>query len=327
MKLPNSASFSVFLLLGAAVSATGDEASSKDRLLVLNKGDGTLSIVDPAKLEILTTVPAGKEPHEVVASADGKLAFASNYGDGHTLSVVDLVAGKALPPIELAPLISPHGLAQVEGKIYFTAERSKVIGRCDVESRKVDWVLGIGEDKTHMIRLSKGPDTFVTTNIGSNSISLVSGQGKDWQVTNVPVGKGPEGFDVTADGKEIWVANSQDGSVSIVDAAEKKVVQGISVGTGRSNRLELTPDGKTALVSDLAGDDLVVLDVATRAVTTRIKLGGAAAGVLIDPSGTRAYVALPGKNEVVAIDIKTREITARMATGHGPDGMAWVAGE
>ncbi len=313
--------------IALAVAVAAAEIMPEARLLVLNKGDGTLSIVDPAKLEVLTTVPAGKDPHEVVVSADGKLAFASNYGDGHTLSVVDLVAGKALPPIELAPMIAPHGLVVDEGKIYFTAERSKVIGRCDVETRKVDWVMGIGEEKTHMIRLSKPSGTLVTTNIGSNSISLVSGQGKDWQVTNVPVGKGPEGFDVTADGKEIWVANSQDGSISIVDAAEKKAVQSIPIRTRRSNRLELTPDGKSALVSDLAGEDLVVLDVATRAVTTRVPLGGTAAGILIEPAGARAYVALPAKNEVVVIDLKSLEVTDRLATGRGPDGMAWVGGE
>lgn len=312
------------LAIGLALVGLVAAEMPQTMLLVLNKGDGTLSIVDPAKLEIVTTVPAGKEPHEVVASADGALAFASNYGDGHTLSVVDLVEGKSLPTVELGALISPHGLAEADGKIYFTAERSKVIGRCDVASRKVDWVLGIGEDTTHMIKLTADRQTIVMTSIGSGSISLVKAQGKGWEISNVSVGKGPEGMDLADGGKEIWVANSQDGTISIVDPAQEKVTQTIVTGTKRSNRLKFTPDGKLALVSDLSGTDLVVIDVAKREVRKRIPLGGGAAGIQMDPSGGRVFVALPGKNEVVVIDLKSLEIAGRLATGKGPDGMAWV---
>lgn len=312
------------LAAGLALSGLAVAEMPQAMLLVLNKSDGTLSIVDPAKLEIVTTVPVGKDPHEVVASADGTLAFASNYGDGHTLSVVDLVEGKSLPPVELGALVSPHGLAVADGNIYFTAERSKVIGRCDIATRKVDWVLGIGEETTHMIELTGDRKTIVTTNIGSGSISLVKAQGKGWEISNVRVGKGPEGMDLADGGKEIWVGNSQDGTISIVDPTEKKVTETIDAGTKRSNRLKFTPDGKLALVSDLSGTDLVVIDVAKREVTKRIPLGGGAAGIQMEPSGRKAFVALPGKNEAVVIDLKSLEIMDRLATGKGPDGMAWV---
>src|SRR5208282_2962786 len=103
--------------LGAAVVLA--EETPPSVLLVLNKGDNTLAIVDPTSLKVVGRAPAGQDPHEVVGSADGKLAFISNYGGGHTLSVVDLVARKALPAVELGALRSPHGLAVSDGKIYF----------------------------------------------------------------------------------------------------------------------------------------------------------------------------------------------------------------
>src|SRR5580704_15168942 len=112
--------------LAAAVSVA--EETPPSALLVLNKGDNTLAIVDPATLKVVGRAPAGPDPHEVVASAEGKLAFISNYGGNHTLSVVDLVTVKAFPAVELCALLSPHGLAVADGKIYFTAEGSKVIG-------------------------------------------------------------------------------------------------------------------------------------------------------------------------------------------------------
>jgi YVTN family beta-propeller protein len=39
------------------------------------------------------------------------------------------------------------------------------------------------------------------------------------------VGSGSEGFDVSADGKAIWAANSGNGTVSIIDIASKRVTQ------------------------------------------------------------------------------------------------------
>jgi hypothetical protein len=55
----------------------------------------------------------------------------SIYGGGRyqALSVIDLVAQKALPDIDTGALNGPHGLAFVGGKVWFTAEGSKAIAR------------------------------------------------------------------------------------------------------------------------------------------------------------------------------------------------------
>ena len=92
------------LLLTSVISAlTASAAAAADLLLAINKGDQTLAIVDAATLKILGTAPTGPDPHEVVASADGKLAYITNYNAGNgfanSLSVIDLVAMKALPPM------------------------------------------------------------------------------------------------------------------------------------------------------------------------------------------------------------------------------------
>ena len=46
---------------------------------------------------------------------------------------------KALPPIDLGALGRPHGIALADGKVYFTAEGAKVVGRYDPDTRRVDW--------------------------------------------------------------------------------------------------------------------------------------------------------------------------------------------
>ena len=87
---------------------------------------------------------------------------------------------------------------------------------------------------------------------------------KDWNETVIRVGNGSEGFDVSPDHQEIWVANAQDGTISVIDIAAKKVVETIQANVSGANRLKFTPDGKHVLVSMLGGPDLVILDAATR---------------------------------------------------------------
>src|SRR5689334_7902120 len=51
-------------------------------LLVTNKADQTLSIVDPATNKQVATIPEGGNTcHELVATPDGKRAFMPIYGD------------------------------------------------------------------------------------------------------------------------------------------------------------------------------------------------------------------------------------------------------
>jgi YVTN family beta-propeller protein len=316
-----------FVLILAGAIAAGAQLPSP-ALLVLNKDDSTLAIVDPATNKIVGTAPTGNAPHEVAASSDGRVAYVTNYGSdqpGNSLSVIDLGTRKE-KRVDVSPLLRPHGIEYGGGKVYFTAELSKAIARLDPQTLKVDWLLGTGQNLTHMLVLTSNMDPIFTANIGSNSISMIEhGAGRDpWTETVIPVGKGPEGCDLSPHGKEFWAANSGDGTVSVIDVAAKKVVQIFEIGTKRSNRLKFTPDGKLVLVSDVSTGDLVIIDVASRKPIKRMNLGKSAAGILIVPDGSRAYVALTADGKVAIIDLKTLNKTGEIPTGHGPDGMAWV---
>ncbi|MGD1022480.1 MAG: YncE family protein [Candidatus Sulfotelmatobacter sp.] len=310
-------------------------------LLVLAKHDGTLAIVDPSSLQVIARIPVGKDPHEVIASSDGKLAYVSNYGFGayNTLAVVDLVAQKALPAIDLGALRGPHGLTFVGGKAWFTAEGAKAIGRYDPASKSVDWILGTGQNRTHMIYVSPEMRLIATTNVSSGTLSIiektdagVAGQGRpldapggDWNETVVKVGNGSEGFDVSPDGKEIWVANAGDGTVSIIDIASKRVTQTLEANVGGANRLRFTPDGKLAVISALRGPDVTVIDSATRKILQRIAVGHGAAGIVMQPDGVRAFVACSPDGYVAVIDLHSMKVVGRIEAGQDPDGLAWAS--
>jgi DNA-binding beta-propeller fold protein YncE len=320
------------LYLAGFLSAQTPPSSS---LLVLSKQDHTLVVVEPATLKILARVPVGDDPHEVIASSDGTTAYVSNYGGGtlHTLAVIDLVSQKGRDSIELSPLLGPHGLTFVGGKVWFTAEGSKAIGSYDPGTKKVDWILGTGQNRTHMISVSDDLQRIVTSNVSSGTVSIIDkaathgpGAGRmDWNETAIPVGSGSEGFDISPNAKEIWAANAGDGTISVIDIASKKVTETLDANVPSANRLKFTPDGKHVLVSTLRGADLVFLDAAERKVIKRLPIGTGAAGILMQPDGLRAFVACTPDNYVAVIDLGSLTVAGYIQDIGQPDGLAWAA--
>jgi YVTN family beta-propeller protein len=324
-------------LLGSFMSLA--QTSRGSSLLVLAKKDSMLLIVDPSSLKVTAKLPAGPDPHEVIASPDGSTAYISNYGGGkyNTLTVIDLKAQKVLPTVDLGALRGPHGLSYAGGKVWFTAEAAKAIGNYDPVTKKIDWIMGTGQNRTHMVYVFPDLKRVVTTNVSSGTVSMIEQSsapseaiGGNWNETVIPVGHGSEGFDVSRDGngngnsKEIWVANAEEGTVSIIDVASKTVVATLAANVKGANRLKFTPDGKLAFISTLDGPDVVVFDTATRKETKRIKVGHGAAGIEMQPDGSRVYVACSPDGYVAVIDLHSLEVIGKIEAGQGPDGMAWV---
>ena len=364
LKIVGEMCAAVALMIGVVASVSAQTPSPA--LLVLEKSDNAMAMVDPASMKIVARVPAGTDPHEIVASTDGRLAYISNYGgtdsDLHTISVVDLLAHKELPAIDLGALRSAHGLFYAGDKLYFTVETNKAFGRYDPAAKGIDWVLGTGQDRTHMVYVFQDLQRVVTSNVNSGTISIIehvdspafgpppgagggpggpppgmppgAGPRKTWRITNVPAGRGCEGFDVSPDGKEIWAANAGDGTVTIIDVASKKATQTMPISVKGANRLKFTPDGKLVLISGLGGrpgsndgssaGNVEIVDASTHKEIKSFDLGGGSGGILIVPDGSKAYIAVSQKNKVVAIDLKELKVTGEIPTGKNPDGLAWA---
>ncbi len=353
----------LLFLLGVPVAMALAETTPSTALLVLSKQDHTIAIVDPHDLHVVAKAPVGDDPHEVTASTDGRTAYVSNYGFGqfHTITIIDLVGQKRVGTIDLGALRGPHGLDFAGGKLWFTAEAAKSIGSYDPATGKIDRIIGIGQNRTHMLYVFPDSKRIVTTNVNSGTITVLDktegaagapmgpppgmpppppgapgtgGQdrarrlpgppGGDWNETVIAVGKGDEGFDVSPDGKEAWTANAWDGTISVVDLTELRVTDTIKANVPGANRVKFTPDGKLALVSLLGSPELVVIDTATHAVIKRLPIGHGAAGILMEPGGKRAFVACTPDSYVAVIDLETLTMVGKIDAGGNPDGLAWA---
>ncbi len=331
--------FFVTILLYPAMECNAQSAPGKS-LLALSKADHTLAIVDPVTLKVMARIPVGDDPHEVIASSDGKTAYVTIYGGGslHELNVIDLIAQKPLTNIDTRPLFGPHGITFVNGKAWFTAEGSKAVGRYDPATGKLDWSMGTGQDRTHMIYVTADGKKIYTTNVSSGTVSILvdtliqpgrfaapnAKPRENWIQIVVPTARGSEGFDVSPDGRELWTASGEDGTISIIDLAAKALATKIDAKVLGANRLMFTPDGRLVFISSLQTGDLTIYDAKSRAEVKRLNLGRGAAGILMDPDGSRAFVACSADNYVAVIDIKTLEVTHKIDVGGMPDGLAWA---
>jgi YVTN family beta-propeller protein len=336
-------SMAVLISMAVPLGHACAQTTPKTALLALSKQDHTLAIVDPADLHVVARIPVGDDPHEVIASADGATAYVSNYGFGalHTLAVIDLVGQKQVKFIDLGALRGPHGLDFKQGKVWFTAEAAKAIGSYDPAADKIDWIMGTGQNRTHMVYVFPDAKRILTTNVNSATVTILDRtearpggpppgispgampgpQAGDWQETAIPVGRGSEGFDVSPNGKEAWVANAGDGTVSVIDLGAKKVIATLAVNVPGANRLKFTPDGKLVFVTP--GSALVILDAATRKELKRLPNVHGSGGIQMQPDGARAYVACGRDGYVAVIDLKTLEMVGKIDVA-SPDGLAWA---
>jgi YVTN family beta-propeller protein len=321
----------VMVFVGLLAAAAIPAAQTSPRLLVLLRDASALAIVDPASQKELGRVPTVKDPHEVTVSADGNVAFVASPSEG--ISVIDLRAQKELRRVDPGTRSAPHDVLFADGKVYFTAEGFKSIGRYDPAANKVEWMLGIGQDGTHLLVLSKDKSTMFMPNRGSNSVSMVegiSGGPPKWRITTIPVpGKTPEGIDLSPDGRELWTATRGDGGISIIDVASRKVTQSVNLGLTDANRLKFTPDGRFVLILDGGTGSLSVVDVSARKEIKRIKLAAGDTGdggMMVLRDGSRAYLGLRTAHLVSVVDLKTLEPIGQisMGPGSGPGCIAWV---
>lgn len=331
-----AAFFLAFVVAGAA--------PSPDLLVVVNKSDDTVTILDAKTGARRATVTVGRGPHEVEVLADGKTAAVSDYGKagepGHTVTLVDVDRGVAVGTIELGAGTRPHGLeALADGRLLVTAEGTKELLLVDPAARKVVTRIPTGREVSHMVVAPRDGKAAYVASIGSGTVSFADLAGAK-VARDKATGAGAEGIDVTPDGHEVWVTNREANTVSIVDAKTLEVVANLPAAKFPI-RVKITPDGKRALVSCAQSGDVAVFDVVTRKEVKRIPLDREAVpgsearvfsdrfgkspvpvGLLIAPDGKRAWVASTNADVVSVIDLEKMEVVGRLTAGKEPDGLA-----
>jgi DNA-binding beta-propeller fold protein YncE len=260
-------------------------------------------------------------------------------GNGHEIDVLDLKSLKPQKVIDTKPFYIPHGLAYQKDKLWFTAQGSKSVAIYNTKEDQIKQVFGTGQDFTHLLYVTPDGRRFYTTNVESGTVSIyhiedlppymrptgvLPANAKprlEWRQTLVNVGVGSEGFDVSADGKELWTARP-DGHIVVVDLDKKTVKADIDAKVLGLHRLKITPDGKTVCIVSVKTGDLLYYNRKSHQLEQRDHVGQGA-GIFMDKESNRMFISCTPNSYVVVIDLATREEIKRLNIGR-PDGITAV---
>ena len=324
-------------LAGAMTCLAAGAQTPSLTLVVANRGENTVAFLDPVSGKRLGLVNVGEQPHGLVVSDDGKLAFVANTlttrSGGRlvspSISVIDIATRTELRRVDIGPFSRPHWLIYAGGKLYFTAEGYKAVGCYDPATNTIDWMIGHGQERGTEIVLNKAATMLIAENRGSDSVSMMERRSDpaqwtvslDWSVTTIPVGAYPHGFDLSPDEKELWTASEVDRTISIIDVAARKVIETVRPSIDAPTRLKFTPDGRRVVIAD--GIGVLMLDARTRREVKRVKLQSRTPheDMLFSRDGRQIY--LPNMDDIEVLDAETLELKGRLNSGKFPEGMGW----
>jgi YVTN family beta-propeller protein len=318
-----------FVATAAAVSncAAQSTPTPQRTLLALSKTDHTLALVDPASLKVIARLPVGTDPHEVIASTDGTRAYVTIYGGGslHELDILDLVGQKALPVYDTKPLMGPHGVDYNGGKVWFTAEGSKSIGRYDPATGQTDWVMGTGQDRTHMIFVTSNGKRVYTTNVSSGTVSILVDTVMQMRMGPPPGAPGgapgnpPGGAPGNPPGGAPGGGMPPPGPGPRAREDWSETVIPVSRG---SEGFDVSPDGSELWTAASDDGSIAIIDVWGKRLVTKLDAHVQGANRLkFTPDGGQVFVTSLGSGDLAIFDAKTRKEVKRLKIGHGAAGI------
>lgn len=272
-------SLTLCLLSFAAVTAHAQAHPSAGKhpiLLVVNKGDRNIALMDPATGRITATIPTGGiTAHEVTSSPDGRYAYAPIYGDsgvgkpgtnGTFVAVIDLQQARVTGRIDFGHGVRPHFpiYDSKRNLLYISTELENSISIIDPATLKSIGSIDTGKPESHM---------FITAH----------------------------------DGKHAYTANVASGTVSILDLDTRKLL-GIIPVAEKVQRITISPDDRTLYTSDVVKAQLDTIDTATHQIT-RTQLSAAGYGAAPTPDGKFLLIAMPTANQVAVVDLQANKVT------------------
>jgi DNA-binding beta-propeller fold protein YncE len=298
-------------------------------LIVVNKGAASASIVDVSTGQILKTLPTGEGPHEVVISGDGSTAVVTDYGarsGGNTLTVIDVPGLAVARTVDLGDHRRPHGIAFMPGDavVAVTTEQSRHVVLVNVETGEIMSELPTEGDVSHMLAIPGSADLIYTSDIRDATVTEIEvARGASVRKFKVPVT--PEAVGVTPDGSEVWVGSNDLGVVSVVDTHSGEVTQALE-GFGWPYRIVFSEDGRTALLPDMRGNELRIVDVESRTEKARVSFPDAGPqSVVFSADGKYVFQTLSQQDRVAVIELESGAVIGYLPAGTRPDGVAHTA--
>jgi len=303
-------------------------------LLVANKGDQTMGIIDPAAGQQLATVAEdGITGHELVASPDGRFAYVPIYGnagvgspgtDGSLIRVIDVAKRQISGTVDFGAGVRPHCavIGPKNGLLYVTSELSNSITVIDPATLKIVGSVPTGQPESHMLAISHDGRRGYTANVASGTVSVLDLEEKQL-LTIIPVCKVTQRISISTDDKWVFTSDQNTPRLAVIDTAKNAVDRWIPMpGIGYGSAV--SPDGQWLVIALPHANQVAVIDLREMKVAHTVDVPRAPQETLVRPDGGEAYVSCDASKKVAVIDTKDWTVRTLISAGPTVDGLAWA---
>ena len=300
-------------------------------LLVANKGDQTLSIIDVLAAEEVAVVAVnGVTCHEVAASPDGKTAYVPIYGDagvgkpgssGSNIVAIDIAAGKVTGNIDFGHGVRPHCAQFRNGLLYVSAELDDSIAIVDPQTLKVIGSVPTGQPESHMFVISPDGKRCYTSNVGPGTVSVLDLETRT-TLKIIPISPIAQRISMTS--SMVFTSDQTRPLLAVIDTSTDAVshwvdLPGLGYGTAPA------PDGKWLAVAMPWVNQVAIVDLQTLRVARTIAVPATPQAVVFQPDGEIAYVSCDTSAKIAAIRSSDWTVESLIDAGKLADGLAWAA--
>ena len=307
------------------------------RVYISNEASGDITVIDPGKMEALSTIAIGKRARGLHASADGKFIYIALSGspfappgvDESTLpppdksadgiGVFDIAANKMLRKVPGGSDPEQFAVGR-DGLLYVSNEDAAGLSFVDPVKGTVLSTVSTGEEPEG-VTLSPDAKFVYVTSEDKGTVAVVDTATRH-AVKTIKVGRRPRGIAFLPDGSRAFVTNENDATLSVIDTAKLEVVQTISAGAGlKPMGMAITKDGKLLYVTTGRGKKVLVIETATGNVTTSFEVGDRPWGIALSPDEKLLFTANGPSNDVSVVDVATHAVLKKIKVGEKPWGV------
>jgi YVTN family beta-propeller protein len=316
------------------LQVNAETSGAKGWLLVANKGEQTLGIIDPEACRQIATVPEeGVTGHELAASPDGKRAFVPIYGnsgvghpgtDGQLLRVIDLASRKIVGTVDFGKGVRPHCavVGPKNGLLYITTELDNSVTVIDPQTLKIVGTVPTGQSESHMLAITRDGRKGYTSNVGPGTVSALDLEAKK-VLAVIPVSATAQRISLSTDDRWVFTSDQTKPQLAVIDAAANKVKGWVPLpGTGYGTAP--TPDGHWLVVAVPGKNKVAAVNLDQMKVAHEMDVPRSPQEVLVRPDGTVAYVSCDASKKIAVVDLKNWKIEKLIDAGNGADGLAWA---
>lgn len=281
-------------------------------ICVSNEKSGDITIIDGSTWKVVATVPVGKRPRGITASADGRSVFVALSGTP--------VSGPPALDAKGNPILHKGDDDDDDDK---KADKSADgIALVDLAGRRLVKKLRVGSDPEQFALSQDGQRLYVSNeDVGTTSI-LNIGTGKVEQI--VPVHREPEGVGIRPDGRVFYVTCENDGEIFAIDAQSYEVITHFNVG-GRPRSIDFLPNGTRAFIPSESSGEVHLVDTFNHKVLKSVTLpkGCRPMCLKVAPNGLRVYVSTGRAGSICVLDPVTLQVLKSIKVGQRPWGIAF----